>query len=60
LLDATSKLSKDRGHASPVLNDGFVYGLDDAILASVDATTALKRKGGRYGYGQVLLASGHL
>jgi outer membrane protein assembly factor BamB len=46
---------------SSVLQDGFIYGLDEAILACVDAATGeLKWKGGRYGYGQVLLASGHL
>ncbi|MGH9374232.1 MAG: PQQ-binding-like beta-propeller repeat protein, partial [Vicinamibacterales bacterium] len=42
---------------SSVLHDGFIYGLDEAILACVDAATGdLKWKGGRYGYGQVLLA----
>jgi outer membrane protein assembly factor BamB len=46
---------------SSVLHDGFVYGLDESILACLDAATGeLKWKGGRYGYGQVLLASGHL
>jgi outer membrane protein assembly factor BamB len=46
---------------SSILYDGFVYGLDEAILACVDANTGdLKWKGGRYGYGQVVLASGHL
>ena len=46
---------------SPVLHDGFIYGLDEAILSCIDASTGdLKWKGGRYGYGQVVLASGHL
>jgi len=46
---------------SSVLHDGFIYGLDEAILACVDAATGeLKWKGGRYGYGQIMLASGHL
>lgn len=46
---------------SSVLHDGFIYGLDESILACIDAATGdLKWKGGRYGYGQVLLASGHL
>jgi outer membrane protein assembly factor BamB len=46
---------------SPVLHDGFIYGLDESILACIDASTGeLKWKGGRYGYGQVILASGHL
>jgi outer membrane protein assembly factor BamB len=47
--------------ASSVLHDGFIYGLDEAILACVDAATGvLKWKGGRYGYGQVLLAGSQL
>lgn len=47
--------------SSSVLHEGFIYGLDEAILACIDAATGeLKWKGGRYGYGQVLLASGHL
>ena len=46
---------------SSVLHEGFVYGLDESILACLDVTTgALRWKGGRYGYGQVLLADGHL
>jgi outer membrane protein assembly factor BamB len=46
---------------SSVLHEGFIYGLDESILACVDAETGdLKWKGGRYGYGQVMLASGHL
>jgi outer membrane protein assembly factor BamB len=46
---------------SSVHHDGFIYGLDEAILACLDAATGeLKWKGGRYGYGQVILASGHL
>ncbi|MPY88249.1 MAG: PQQ-binding-like beta-propeller repeat protein [Luteitalea sp.] len=46
---------------SSVLHDGFIYGLDEAILACVDAETGeLMWKGGRYGYGQVLLADGHV
>jgi outer membrane protein assembly factor BamB len=44
-----------------VLHEGFIYGLDESILACIDAATGdLKWKGGRYGYGQVVLASGHL
>ena len=47
--------------ASSVLHDGIIYGLDESILAAVDAGTGeLKWKGGRYGYGQLLLADGHL
>lgn len=46
---------------SSVLHDGFVYGLDEGILTCVDVATGARRwKGGRYGYGQVALASGHL
>jgi outer membrane protein assembly factor BamB len=46
---------------SSVLHEGHVYGLDEGILTCVDVNTgARKWKGGRYGYGQVLLASGHL
>lgn len=46
---------------SSVLHDGFIYGLDESILACLDAATGeLKWKGGRYGYGQVMLAGGHL
>ena len=44
-----------------VLHEGYLYGLDESILACLDAATGdVKWKGGRYGYGQVVLASGHL
>jgi outer membrane protein assembly factor BamB len=47
--------------ASAVLHEGVIYGLDEAILGAVDAATGeLAWKGGRYGYGQLILASGHL
>lgn len=46
---------------SSVLHQGHIYGLDESMLACVNAQTGeLKWKGGRYGYGQLLLASGHL
>ncbi|HJR08288.1 MAG TPA: PQQ-binding-like beta-propeller repeat protein [Pyrinomonadaceae bacterium] len=46
---------------SPVVANGHAYGLDEGILTCVDlATGERKWKGGRYGYGQVLLASNHL
>ncbi|MGH9673860.1 MAG: PQQ-binding-like beta-propeller repeat protein [Bryobacteraceae bacterium] len=46
---------------SAVLYDGHVYGLDEGILACMNLETGdLKWKGGRYGYGQLLLASDHL
>jgi outer membrane protein assembly factor BamB len=44
-----------------VLHEGYVYGLDEGILSCVEVATGERKwKGGRYGYGQVLLASGHL
>lgn len=44
-----------------VYHNGFIYGLDEAILACVDAATGeLRWKGGRYGFGQVALAGDHL
>jgi outer membrane protein assembly factor BamB len=46
---------------SSVLHEGYVYGLDEGILTCLDVKTGERKwKGGRYGYGQVLLASGHL
>jgi len=46
---------------SSVLHDGHVYGLDEGILTCLDVKTGERKwKGGRYGYGQVILASGHL
>ena len=39
-----------------VLKDGFVYGLDESILACIDLRTGKRQwKRGRYGYGQLLL-----
>lgn len=41
--------------------DGYFYGLDESILACVRASDGnLMWKGGRYGYGQTALASGHI
>jgi outer membrane protein assembly factor BamB len=46
---------------SSVLHEGHLYGLDESILACIDAGTGEpKWKGGRYGYGQVMLVDGHL
>jgi outer membrane protein assembly factor BamB len=46
---------------SSVLYEGHIYGLDESILACLDAATGtVKWKGGRYGYGQIALASGHI
>jgi outer membrane protein assembly factor BamB len=43
--------------AGSVLHNGFIYGLDESIMACLDAATGeLKWKGGRYGYGQLVLA----
>ena len=44
-----------------VLVDGVVYGLDEGILAAVDVRSGERHwKRGRYRYGQLLYASGHL
>jgi outer membrane protein assembly factor BamB len=46
---------------SAVFWNGFVYGLDEGILICLDPETGQRRwKDGRYSYGQLLLASGHL
>ena len=46
---------------SSVFDNGYVYGLDEGILTCLDVNTGNRKwKGGRYGYGQVLFASGHL
>jgi outer membrane protein assembly factor BamB len=42
---------------SPVAYQGFLYGLDEDILVCVDEKNGKRKwKGGRYGYGQLLLA----
>lgn len=47
--------------SSSLLYRGYLYGLDESILACVDAATGkLQWKGGRYGYGQVMLAGDRL
>ena len=47
--------------STSVLYEGHLYGLDESILACIDAETGeLAWKGGRYGHGQLLLADGHL
>lgn len=47
--------------STSVLREGVIYGLDESILAAIDAGTGeLKWKGGRYGYGQLLLAGENL
>ncbi len=46
---------------SSVLHNGHIYGLDEGILTCIEVETGQRKwKGGRYGYGQVLLASNHL
>jgi outer membrane protein assembly factor BamB len=47
--------------SSSVLHNGFIYGLDESILACLDANTGEQKwKGGRYGYGQIMLAGEHV
>ena len=47
--------------SSSVLHEGYIYGLDESILGCIDAASGeLQWKGGRYGYGQLLLAGDHL
>jgi outer membrane protein assembly factor BamB len=61
VLEVWRSIRMKNRHSSSVLHDGFIYGLDEGILACLDASTGeLKWKGGRYGHGQVLLAGGHL
>jgi len=46
---------------SSVLHRGYIYGLDEGILTCVDVNSGERKwKGGRYGYGQVILAGDHL
>jgi outer membrane protein assembly factor BamB len=46
---------------SSILHNGHIYGLDESILASINAETGEQNwKGGRYGYGQLVLAGDHL
>ncbi|HVQ38408.1 MAG TPA: PQQ-binding-like beta-propeller repeat protein, partial [Pyrinomonadaceae bacterium] len=46
---------------SSVLHEGHIYGLDEGILTCLDVNTGVRKwKGGRYGYGQVILAGGNL
>jgi outer membrane protein assembly factor BamB len=51
---------KNKFNSSVILN-GYAYGLDEGIMACIDVATGERKwKGGRYGYGQVILASDHL
>ncbi len=47
--------------SSPVLHDGFIYGLDEGIMVCLDPETGESRwKKGRYGHGQMLLTNGQI
>lgn len=51
----TSKQMKCKMGSCVFLN-GYIYGLDDGILACIEATSGKRQwKGGRYGHGQFLL-----
>ncbi|HYH86064.1 MAG TPA: PQQ-binding-like beta-propeller repeat protein [Pyrinomonadaceae bacterium] len=55
------KPSMKNKFSSSVLHEGHVYGLDESMLTCVElATGQQKWKARGYGYGQVVLASGHL
>src|SRR5215218_5108308 len=55
------KASMKNKFNSSVLYEGHVYGLDEGMLTCVEVETgAQKWKARGYGYGQVVLASGHL
>jgi outer membrane protein assembly factor BamB len=46
---------------SSVLHNGYIYGLDEGIMVCLDLNTGERKwKEGRFGYGQVILANGHL
>ncbi len=56
----TNKFMKNKFNTS-VYHEGHFYGLDEGILVCLDAETGERKwKGGRYSFGQVLLAEGHL
>lgn len=43
--------------ATPILKDGYIYGLDDGIMVCVELKSGKQMwKRGRYGHGQILLA----
>ena len=47
--------------SSSLVHDGHIYGLDETIMTCLDLETGeVKWKAGRYGHGQLVLASGHL
>jgi outer membrane protein assembly factor BamB len=46
---------------SSIFHEGYVYGLDENILTCLEAETGKRMwKDGRYDYGQILLANGHI
>ena len=56
----TNKSLKNK-FPSSVFWNGHIYGLDEEILTCLDTSTGERKwKDGRYGYGEMLLASGHL
>ncbi len=55
-----NKNLKNRFNSS-VLFEGHIYGFDEGIFACIDALTGERKwKGGRYGYGQMILAGNHI
>ncbi|MCI0487931.1 MAG: PQQ-like beta-propeller repeat protein [Blastocatellia bacterium] len=55
-----NNLMKNKFNSS-VLYNGHIYGLDESILSCMNVETGERKwKGGRYGYGQILLAGDHL
>ncbi len=45
------------GYASPIVYDGYVYGIDETLLACLDLATGRpkwKARSGAYGHGQLL------
>jgi outer membrane protein assembly factor BamB len=47
--------------SSPVLIDGYIYGLDQGVLGCISAETGDRQwRDGRYGFGQMLLRGEHL
>ncbi len=56
-----SNISIKNKFSSSVLHDGFVYGLDERVLACVEVATGERKwKGGRYDYGSILLVGDHI
>ena len=58
-----SELWKNRklkcGYANPIVYEGYVYGIDESILACLELTSGKqqwKARGGQYGHGQMLLS----